>query len=240
VGWDECFPTVAPWDATATAWGRRLRDHGDLWGQPWTVDAQSSVLLTTSHTTSEYRFTRTLELLGSTLRARYEVTNLGGIELPWMWALHGLLAVTPADRLELPGITSATATYLSHRGETLAVPELPWPGPGPALPLALDVVHPASAQFAGKLYVGRLPGGIASVGGPGGWIDLGWNADEIGYAGLWFNYGGWPGPGTLHHIAVEPTTAPVDHLGAALAGGTALTLAPGARRAWTVTLTLRS
>src|SRR5664279_4148592 len=35
VGWDECFPTVGPWDASATPWRRRLRDHGDLWGRPW-------------------------------------------------------------------------------------------------------------------------------------------------------------------------------------------------------------
>ena len=36
------------------------------------------------------------------------------------------------------------------------------------------------------------------------------------YAGLWLNYGGWPTPGDMHHLAVEATTAPVDHLGQAL------------------------
>ena len=41
VGWDECFPTVSPWDASQTAWQRRLRDHGDIWGRPWTVDAHA-------------------------------------------------------------------------------------------------------------------------------------------------------------------------------------------------------
>ena len=38
VGWDECFPTISPWDASATGWKRRLRDHGDVWGRPWRRD----------------------------------------------------------------------------------------------------------------------------------------------------------------------------------------------------------
>jgi galactose mutarotase-like enzyme len=234
VGWDECFPTVAPWDAEGTGWGRKLRDHGDLWGRPWNVHSQSASSIATTYSTSEFSFTRTLELSGTALHAHYTVRNEGPRALPFMWALHGLLAVTPEDRIELPGLTAAEATYLSHNGRTLVVPKLSWPGPDPALGLALDRVHPASEQFAGKLYASGM--GTVRVGNARGALEIA-SSPDVQHLGIWLNYGGWPGPDGVHHIALESTTAPVDHLGHALERGTAVTLAPGASQRWTVTLT---
>ena len=69
VGWDECFPTVGVWDGAETVWGRRLRDHGDLWGRPWQVDSSSSRDLTTTYATESFTFRRTLTLDGATLTA---------------------------------------------------------------------------------------------------------------------------------------------------------------------------
>ena len=67
VGWDECFPTVSPWDASQTAWQRRLRDHGDIWGRPWTVDAHDARSLTTTYATAEFAFSRSLSVDGPVL-----------------------------------------------------------------------------------------------------------------------------------------------------------------------------
>ena len=237
VGWDECFPTVAPWDATGTGWARMLRDHGDLWGRPWRIDAQAATALTTSYATDNFAFSRTLELQGNMLRADYSVRNRGSRPLPYMWALHGLLAVTPEDRIELPGVSGVTATYLSHRGGTLIAPQLSWPGPDEVLGLSLDRVYPADEHFAGKLYASGIA--TASVGSARGRLDLAWTGAGLNQVGLWLNYGGWPGPGATHHIAIEPTTAPVDHLGLGIENGTARTLAPGATHGWSVTLTCR-
>lgn len=239
IGWDECFPTVSPWDASATAWGRKLRDHGDLWGRPWQVDGQSPTSLKTTYATKEFRFSRALALEGTSLVASYSVSNSGTHALPYMWALHGLLAVSPADRIELPGIDEVEATYLSHEGETIVAPRLDWPGPDRKLGLPLDMVRPAAERFAGKLYASNFARPIASVGNNGGWLDISWNANELSHVGLWLNYGGWPAPGKVHHLAIEPTTAPVDHLGQAIERGSAAILEPGATHAWTVTLTCR-
>lgn len=239
VGWDECFPTVAPWDASGTTHGRRLRDHGDLWGRPFTVEAQAPDSLTLSRTAGGFRFTRRLSADDAVLAADYRVDNIGDVALPYMWALHGLLAVTPEDRIEL-GVDTVSASYLSRDGKTIVAPQLAWPGPNRALDLKLDAVHPATTQFAGKLYASTVPGARAAVSGPRGAIDIAFDNAEIAHLGIWLNYGGWPAPGNGHHIALEPTTAPVDHLGQALEQGSATILAPGASASWTITMTLRA
>jgi hypothetical protein len=75
------------------------------------------------------------------------------------------------------------------------------------------------------------------VGGENGWLDLEWSG--IDHLGIWLTYGAWPAPGSsIHHVALEPTTAPVDHLGQAIGRGTALVLQPGASTSWRVTMTL--
>ncbi len=239
VGWDECFPTVAPWDATGTPLGRHLRDHGDLWGRPWTVDAQSPDSLTTSWSDGAFRFERRLSLSGATLTAAYTVGNLGARPLPFMWALHGLLAVTSDDSIELPAINHVAASYIARKGETIVAPTVAWPHA--AMPVGtLDIVQPASSHFAAKLYASDIPAARVGIGGRNGSIDIAWDGSELRHLGLWLNFGGWPEPGDVHHVALEPTTAPVDHLGQAIEQGTAITLAPGALSRWSVRLTLRA
>lgn len=233
VGWDECFPTVSPWDGSDTPYGRRLRDHGDLWGRPWVVEASTPTMLRTSFAGREYRFTRTLSLEGKRLVADYSVTSLAREPLPYLWALHGLLRLAPGERIELPGVDRVTATYLSTGSQS----SVPWPGPGP-LPFPLDVVQPASTNFAGKFYASGVAGGAARVGKPGQWLELGWDG-SIAHLGIWITYGGWPGPGGHHDVALEPTNTSADHLGQAIAAG-AKPLSPGERRDWRVTLTLVS
>ena len=239
VGWDECFPTVAPWDASGTSWGRTLRDHGDLWGRPWSVNAQSGHSLTLSYSDRAFRFTRRLSIRDAVLTAEYTVENLTDAALSFMWALHGLLAVTTEDRTSLAGIDNVAASYLSLNGSAIEAQRLAWPGPDNALGIALDAAQPVSLHFAAKLYASHIPAARASVGGRNGWLDIGWDNRELGHLGLWLNYGGWPSPGNIYHLALEPTTAPVDHLGQALEQRSAVILAPASSTTWSVTLTLR-
>ncbi len=238
VGWDECFPTVAPWDATGTPWGRKLRDHGDLWGRPWQVDKQTPTALTLSYPDAQSRFTRELRLDGASLIARYRAENLGDRPLPYLWALHGLLAVTDRDSIELPGVETVSATYMSLGGRALSVPEIVWARPSGALPFALDKVQPASSVFAGKFYASGVARQSARVGHAGQWLEIACDK-SIDHLGIWLTYGGWPGPGGHHEVAIEPTNAAGDHVGHAIDTG-APPLAPGERRDWRVTLTLKS
>lgn len=233
VGWDECFPTVAPWDATGTVWNRRLRDHGDLWGRPWAVGAQSASAVTMVYSDATYRFARTLSLDACVLTAAYEVDNFSDRDMPYLWALHGLLAVTPSDRIIIEGIDTVAATYLNF-DRPLPAQQISWPDTGGTLPFPLDRVQSAGRGFAGKFY-SRAPSRRASVGREGAFLTLAWDAGLA--LGIWLNYGGWPSTGGPHHLALEPTSGTADHLGEAIAGGEVVPIPAGGRGRWSVTLT---
>lgn len=234
-GWDECFPTVSRWDATHTPWARQLRDHGDLWGRAWRVEDHTPATLKTTFEGALFRFTRTLALEGATLEAAYAVENTGSAPLPFMWALHALLATRPGETLRLPGMTEVDAAYLAANGRRLPPGRLAWPMGRADLPFAIGEVQSSEARFAAKLYGTRA--GAASVGGPDGWLDLTW--EGVSDLGIWLTYGGWPSPGSgIHHVALEPTTAAVDHLGQAIERGKAAVLPPGETKEWRVAMTL--
>jgi galactose mutarotase-like enzyme len=235
IGWDECFPTVSPWDASATNWGRRLRDHGDLWGRAFQVDAASATALTLSYADPQFRFTRELRLDGTTLIVRYAVENRLARPLPYLWALHALLAVTDKDHIVLPGVDSVRPTFMALRGQTIAAPTLNWPELDGKLPFSLDAVQPANSLFAGKFFASGA-GRLARVGHAGEWLEIAWDA-SIQHLGMWFTYGAWPSAGGHHEVALEPTNASADDLGQAIDSG-APPLTPGERREWQVSFSV--
>jgi hypothetical protein len=238
IGWDECFPTVASWDASGTVWGSVLRDHGALWGRPADLVSVDDNVIVTRQTGPQFALERRLQIEGRTLRALYRLDNLTDVPLPYLWAAHGMLKVSPADRIVLPGVTEVTATHLARDGGSVRAGMLDWPGPNTQWSESFSNVEPASVHHAAKLYASDVPGGAAYVGNTDGWLRIGWSA-EIDSLGIWLNYGGWPAPGHVHHIGLEPTNAPVDHLGAAIARGTP-PLEPRGQHEWSVTYTLRA
>lgn len=213
VGWDECFPTVGRCDATGTVWGRVLRDHGDLWGRAFAVVEQRDDLLTLEFETDQFRFVRTLRLEGATLHVAYQIDNLTAEPMPYLWALHGLLAVRPGERIVLPGVTHLTAPYVSLQGAIIDLPQVSWPDTRAALGFDIDIVQPQTAGFAAKMYATVPAQARAKVGG----LEIVWSGDQIGHLGLWFTYGGWPGVGGEHHLALEPTNANAGDLAEGLA-----------------------
>jgi galactose mutarotase-like enzyme len=231
VGWDECFPTVGVFDATGTPWARVLRDHGDLWGRPWSVDDALATRMRLTRATPEFSFGRTLSLDGATLIADYALTSRSDNPLPWLWALHVLFAVRDGDRIEIPGLTTATSGFLSHDGK-VASGRMQWPGPNPAVPFRFDEVQPPSSRYMGKLNAAGLKGGSARIGQPGQWLTMRWD-DTIADLGIWMTYGAWFGH---HEVALEPQNAPGDHLGQTIESG-APPLEPGETKRWRVTLT---
>ena len=235
VGWDECFPTVSVWDATKTPWRRKLRDHGDLWGRPWTIDAASETAVTMTYRDPQFRFTRTLRLDGSTLVAEYAAENLTDEALPYLWALHALLAADERDTMELPGVESVRAVFLMCDGKMAKAGEMSWAEPTGPLPFALAKAQPASVNFMGKMYAENIPGGLARIGHPGARLEIAWD-ESIAHLGIWITYGAWPEKGGHYEVALEPTNAPSDHVGQTIAGGYP-PLAPRERRTWTVRLT---
>ncbi len=238
VAWDECFPTVGVWNGSATIWKRQLRDHGDLWGRPWKVERHTGTSLTLSYSAAEFSFSRELTLEGPMLVARYKLANLATDPLPYLWALHALLAVKEGDRIELPGVRTVKPTSLFLENAPPPTAELPWPDTGGALPFRLDHVQPPSTNFAGKFLISGLPGGRARIGQQGEWLEIAWDG-SISDLGLWITYGAWPQRGGHYEVALEPTSAAADTLGQAIAAG-AMPLQPGETRTWQASLSVKS
>ena len=183
-GWDECVPTVAPCQDPDR--GRRLRDHGDLWGRPW-HGAQQGDALVCRFDGPEFTFTRRLRLEGPRLFCEYTITATTNVRLPWMWSQHVLLATRPGERIVLDGVQDWAAYG-------------PEPGVCEVLGLEAGVVR--------KCY-GAVPE-QASVGidGVDGGIRLRWSGAETPFCGLWVAFGDWPSPeAPVHQTALEPTTS---------------------------------
>ena len=240
VGWDECFPTVGRCDADSTVWRRTLRDHGDLWGRPFAVVDHRADLLTLEYEAAEFRFVRTLRLDGAALHVDYQIDNRTAEPMPYLWALHGLLAVRPDERIILPGVSQLTAPYVSLGGDIIDLPQVNWPDTTAALGFDIDTVQPASTGFAAKMYAAVPATAQALIGGPGGWLELAWSGDQIGHLGLWFTYGGWPETGGVHHIAIEPTNASAGDLAEALDLGQVTPIAPYGQHQFAVQFIIKS
>lgn len=208
-GIDECFPNVAPSES--------LADHGELWSQAWTVEAQDAARVTMSARGAGWRFRRLLRLVPDAPRLEldYELESLAERELPFVWCLHPLFAIEPGMQVELPGATP------------LRVPDPRGPGFEPS----------ASKTFAGPLSRGEVT--LRSADGREA-LTLRFDPRVIPFAGLWLNYAGWSGAGTepYFNLAIEPSIGDRDSLEEALRRGTAGRLAPRARRTWSVALEL--
>jgi len=253
-GWDECLPTVAPCPDPRVP-GRLLRDHGDVWGRPTQAESNAACLRLTfkigdsAGDRQSYTFRRIMNVDDRTVRVDYELDNDGSVALPVLWSMHPLVALEPGSRFHLPGVTELVATFAAgesvaglvqdDRGQRVAWPAAVLPS---GAKHHLDLVPGPGAREAVKLYAGPLAVGAAAVSTPdGAWLGYRWDLATAPFMGIWISNGGWPAPGAgIRQHAVEPTTAPADSLAAATDQGRALTLMPGERRSWWVTLDVGS
>ena len=120
--------------------------------------------------------------------------------------------------MDLPGVESVRAVFLSHDGKMAKVGDMSWTEPTEALPFALAKAQPASSNFMGKLYAENVPGDVARIGHPGARLEIAWD-DSIAHLGIWITYGAWPEKGGHYEVALEPTNAPSDHVGQTIEGG---------------------
>lgn len=236
-GWDECFPSAAP--CRLDAWPIALRDHGEFWARPVEVAAtsESATLVGQAGT---LRFQRMIVLDGDRLTLTYRVLNEGAVAMPYLWSQHLLIAPEDGDRLELPGIDSLDAAFLSHGGRVLPAGPVTFPDPKrDGLPM-LDRAHPLATDFAAKFFAPVSGTAEARVVGRSGTFILRWDAQEVGYLGLWLDYGGWPADAPVRQVSLAPTTAPTESLADAVAGGKANWLQPGDTRKWTVAIRIEA
>lgn len=222
-GWDECFPTILP--CHSAPWGGMLRDHGMLWGRPWTVFDPGPQQIGTRFDADGVTFARVLTLQGPGLTAAYSVTSQRDVPMPYLWSQHCVLATRPGDQISLTG------QGVMRAGDTA----FQWPDHP-----TRDLTHVGDLAegFTLKAYALTPDHASAQISGPRGGLRFDWDGAEIPALGLWLDYGGWPAEDPLHQVALEPATATADDLAGAEALGQARWLAPGETHRWTVRLTL--
>ena len=233
-GWDECFPTVAP--CRHESWPGVLRDHGELWGRTWQARPEEGSIAAW-YESDRFRFSRRIALNRNQLQARYSVTNLDRVPFAYMWSQHCLLAVSTSDRIQLDGIANPVVADGVLKRSMLRRQPFDWPKV-PDSGIDLAKVMDSNAELALKIHASAKDRPCATVHDGRSAISFSWSGLEVPAVGLWLNYGGWQEGCPVHHIAIEPTTAPSDSLTSAEANGGARILEPGQTHTWHIAIAL--
>jgi galactose mutarotase-like enzyme len=168
-------------------------------------------------------FEKRLHLHASALEIHSRIHNQEDVPVPFLYALHPLLAIDPGDRIVLPPEVSTMRieSSLHNRVGTLGA-TIAWPKPG-ATRSALDLsrAEDVSAGTAEMLYTERLQSGWCGLyrARHGQGMCLRFDPHLLPYLGLWLCFGGWPEDKSQplqHAVAFEPTVAPRGTLASAL------------------------
>lgn len=236
-GWDEMFPCIDACAYPLEPWeGRPIPDHGEVWALRWNHYCTGTSL----HCSVEgVQFPYLLEKVYSlssedTLRIEYALTNRSEASFSFLWAAHPLLRVQEGMNLQVPGdLTEIEVSY--SEGGRLGVfgDKRPWPvirtSGGD---IDLSVTEPDTGRFAEKYYfTGKLGTGFAGLSDPATSeaITFTFPAEQVPYMAVWANYGGYGGN---YHLAFEPATGRMDHLGSAVQQSEAAVVLAGGVYRW--------
>jgi galactose mutarotase-like enzyme len=234
-GIDECVPTVSACQVR----GRSLPDHGEVWFQPWQLDAQAlacqELLATVPLTVSPLVFSRAIRAVADgSFIFEYSLRNAGDTMEPFLWCIHPLLAMEPGDRLELPAEVRSLCLN-GGIGAAIEQGDL-WSYPEPFEGVRLDQLEVPGRPggcvkgFAGPLAIGRA----ALVNDrTGDRLELRWKPSLAPFLGVWINRG----HGGFHHVGLEPASGAPDSLADALGQWRQCgVLRPGKTVRWSITI----
>jgi hypothetical protein len=223
-GIDDCLPSVGACGPETP--GGPVPDHGDFWRLQWNVVSTSkseSVSMAATGYSRPLLFEKRLTLHASCLEIHYCIRNQANTPVPFLYALHPLLAADPGDRIVMPHEVSSVRVEFSRFGRLgVADSVIDWPKPDVASSaLDLSRTEAISASTAEMLYTGRLRAGSCGLyrAQSGQGIAVRFDTKQLPYLGLWLCYGGWPEDAALprqYAVAFEPTVAPQGTLAAAL------------------------
>jgi hypothetical protein len=140
--------------------------------------------------------------------------------------MHLLLTATESDRIELP---EGTAFQFTFSGDSKPLEAASWLD---ADVYALNLIQPAFARYAAKLQLDEAPLGETRVGDESGSQQVSGAGPLASSLGLWPCRGGWPSAPGVHHIAIEPTSAPVNDLLAAREVARSVTIPARGKVTW--------
>ncbi|MBI3831553.1 MAG: DUF4432 family protein [Planctomycetes bacterium] len=206
-GWFECFPNGGP---PQDLEGARIGFHGEVWGQPFRIDAveenpERCALTVTGFTQrTPFQLTKTFSLRANdaALRIDEQVTNLGEQDLKVLWGQHPTLGGPLLDEgsfLEC----SATSYFL---GEEDPPVRRKWPAQDNGRDLSRTLTK--EARTSRFYYLTDFAEGKARLVSPKWKLAFEIEFDAARFPYLWFfeNAGalGAPWFGRAHMAALEP------------------------------------
>lgn len=247
-GYDECFPTVSACriPGWVRGWGGvELPDHGEVWSQVPELEIDTSADGSAVVTTWEgrrlpYRLTR-LARVGAdgAVIMTYHAVNDSADRLPFIWAAHPLLPLTPDTKLLLPegSPMRVAASHKLEMGDGRSQQRWPFVR---AAGRVLDFLTPwdVAREYACKLFLDPSVG-KATVRQGEDELEVTFDLAQVPHLGVWINKQGWTpfrrGKPYLN-LAIEPCLGAPDALSEALGDWKrAQWLEPGEVRSWTIT-----
>ncbi|MCW8131556.1 MAG: DUF4432 family protein [Planctomycetota bacterium] len=209
-GWFECFPNGGgPGDLE----GARIGFHGEVWGQPFRIDAieespeRCAVTLTGFTQRTPFRLTKTFSLRAGDpcLRIDEKATNLGEQDLKVLWGQHPTFGGPFVDahcRVEGP----ATSYFLDGEDPPL---RRKWPAQNEQ-GRDLGQVHGKDARMSRLVYLTDFAEGKVRLVSPTWKLAFEVEFDAARFPYVWFfeNAGvlGAPWYGRAQMVALEPFT----------------------------------
>jgi len=208
-GWDDGFPTC---DACVFR-NQRYPDLGELRSLPWKVESTREPLagpvaeFSAFGPISPVRAVKTvsLERQAPVLHMRYQVSNLGPMDVDFLWGTHPAVAITEHTILRIParhGIVGQTNDpAYGQPGQRYDWPNLVVDGHT----IPINRVKGADANLCFGHYAIDLKDGWYAIEDPrsGQGFLVTFPLEQCPCLWMWLNYGGWRGH---HHVIIEPWT----------------------------------
>lgn len=238
-GFDDMLPTIDPCVYEDDPWaGVRLPDHGEVCALPWRVrlDGDTAVMETYG-VRLPYRFTKTIRFMSETaLEIAYDLENLCGFDMDFLWAAHTMLNAEEGGRVILPYAPGSEVDLMFSRRLGSRTPVNGWRWPLTETREGMvDFSRTAARSPEGDAYKFYFRDRV-----PAGRFEYRYATDQTGfimefparyvpYLSLWINEGSFHG---LHTLAPEPCTGAYDRPDRAKRAGMNSVLPAGGTYSW--------
>jgi hypothetical protein len=229
-GWDDAFPTCDE----CTFQGQRYPSLGELRSLRWKVESarrwgsDAVAQLSAFGPISPVKAVKTVTIEGHSpvIRMQYRISNLGPMNVDFLWGTHPAVAITEHSLLRIPAkhgiVAQCNQPSWGKTGQRYDWPILETE----AGRVEMNKVRGIDANLCFGHYAIDLEDGwfaIEDTSSGEGFL-LRFPLDQCPCLWLWLNYGGWRG---LHHVILEPWTGVPVNLAQAYEQKTSRSLKPG-------------